>query len=569
MEFHSFQSRLLFFFITLLSLALVATHLFVDLASKSNAGQVISENLKTGARIFNKLMDGRFRQLSESAWLLSGDYAFKLAYSTQDYPTVLSALTNHRDRIGADSMSLISMDGQVLADTLTGSVKPAPYTQPGLLNVAADEGAAHSMTIIGGKTYQTIIVPLLAPDPVAWISIGFLVDGRLAAELKSLTGLEVSFFIEKKGTWEPITSTIAGHIPPPSKQIMTGEPSKDPVIYEASFSGDKWLTLEIPLAHPPGADYEITAILQYSLSKALEPYKRLRAALLLIGGVGLAVSALAGIFLSSTVSRPVRLLMKQVQSIEGGDYSARVSVKRRDEIGALANAVNNMAHGLEEKEKMRSLLGKVVSLAVAEELLSKKLELGGEEREVTVLFSDIRSFTTHSENMTPNETLTLLNIYLTTMAAIIDKHGGVVDKFIGDAIMALFGAPASHEDDADRALLAALEMASALEGLNVTLEARGMPKIAMGIGINTDTVVVGNMGSQDRMNYTAIGDGVNVASRLESLTKEYAEKIIISERTLNSTRRRYDTGYLGEVLVRGKNIPVKIYALNGLARQAT
>jgi adenylate cyclase len=246
-----------------------------------------------------------------------------------------------------------------------------------------------------------------------------------------------------------------------------------------------------------------------------------------------------------------------------------VSVKRRDEIGALANAVNNMAHGLEEKEKMRSLLGKVVSLAVAEELLSKKLELGGEEREVTVLFSDIRSFTTHSENMTPNETLTLLNIYLTTMAAIIDKHGGVVDKFIGDAIMALFGAPASHEDDADRALLAALEMASALEGLNVTLEARGMPKIAMGIGINTDTVVVGNMGSQDRMNYTAIGDGVNVASRLESLTKEYAEKIIISERTLNSTRRRYDTGYLGEVLVRGKNIPVKIYALNGLARQAT
>lgn len=569
MEFHSFQSRLLFFFITLLSLALVATHLFVDLASKSNAGQVISENLKTGARIFNKLMDGRFRQLSESAWLLSGDYAFKLAYSTQDYPTVLSALANHRDRIGADSMSLISMDGQVLADTLTGSVKPAPYTQAGLLNVAADEGAAHSMTIIGGKTYQTIIVPLLAPDPVAWISIGFLVDERLAAELKSLTGLEVSFFIEKKGAWEPIASTIAGHIPPPSKQIITGEPGKDPVIYEASFSGDKWLTLGIPLVHPPGADYKITAILQYSLSKALEPYKRLRAALLLIGGVGLAVSALAGIFLSSTVSRPVRLLMNQVQSIEGGDYSARVSVKRKDEIGALANAVNNMAHGLEEKEKMRSLLGKVVSLAVAEELLSKKLELGGEEREVTILFSDIRSFTTHSENMTPNETLTLLNIYLTTMAAIIDKHGGVVDKFIGDAIMALFGAPASHEDDADRALLAALEMASALVGLNVTLEARGMPKIAMGIGVNTDKVVVGNMGSQDRMNYTAIGDGVNVASRLESLTKQYGEKIIISERTLNNTRGRYDTGYLGEVLVKGKNIPVKIYALNGLAQQAT
>jgi adenylate cyclase len=135
--------------------------------------------------------------------------------------------------------------------------------------------------------------------------------------------------------------------------------------------------------------------------------------------------------------------------------------------------------------------------------------------------------------------------------------------------MALFGAPASHEDDADRALLAALEMVSALEELNVTLNARGMPKIAIGIGINTDKVVVGNMGSQDRMNYTAIGDGVNVASRLESLTKQYGEKIIISERTLNNTRGRYDTGFLGEVFVKGKNIPVKIHALNGLAQQAT
>lgn len=566
MRFHSFQGRLLFFFITLLSLALVATHLFVDLASKSNAGQVISENLKTGARIFNKLMDGRFRQLSESAWLLSGDYAFKLAYSTQDYPTVLSALANHRDRIGADSMSLISLDGQALADTLTGGVEPVPYSHPGLLEMAADEGTAHSMAIIGGKTYQTIIVPLLAPEPVAWISIGFLVDEKLAVELKGLTGLEVSFFIERKGTWEPIASTIAGDLPSPSQLMMTGEAGKEAVIHETSSSGNTWLTLGMPLGHPPGADYKITAILQYSLARALEPYKRLRATLLLIGGVGLAVSALAGIFLSRTVSSPVQLLMKQVQNIERGDYSTRVSVSQRDEIGALATAVNSMARGLEEKDKMRSLLGKVVSLAVAEELLSKKLELGGEEREVTILFSDIRSFTTISEKMTPNETLSFLNIYLTSMAAIIDKHGGVVDKFIGDAIMALFGAPASREDDTDHALLAALEMVSALEGLNVTLKAMGMPKISIGIGINTDKVVVGNMGSQDRMNYTAIGDGVNVASRLESLTKQYGAGIIISEGSLNRARGRYDTGFLGEVFVKGKNIPVKIHALNGMAR---
>lgn len=565
MEFKSFQGRILFFLVSLLCALLVAVVLSVDFASKRNAERVITENLNTGARIFNKLIEGRFKHLSQSAWLLSGDYAFKLAYSTQDYSTVLSALINHRDRIGADSMALISLEGQTLADTLTGTSQPIPYPHQELLRQAANDGEAHATLVTGGMTYQTIIVPLLAPVPVAWLSIGFLVDERLASELKGLTNLEVSFFIDRRGGWEPITSTMTSSLPPPELLMMKNERGAATAIYHTTFAGDTWLTLELPLGRPPGADYRITAILQNSLSGALEPYKRLRAALLLIGAAGLAVSATAGILLARSVSKPVRLLTEQVGGIERGEYSARVSVGQKDEIGQLAGAINRMALGLEEKEKVRSLLGKVVSPAIAEELLNKNVELGGEEREVTILFCDIRSFTTHAENMPPRKTLAFLNIYLTTMASIIDRHGGVVDKFIGDAIMALFGAPVSSEDHADRALAAALEMVAELAPLNKTLAAQNMPNLDIGIGINTGKVVVGNMGSQDRLNYTAIGDEVNIASRLETLTKqkEYATKIIVSEQTLLKVQGHYLTEALGETLVKGKNIPVKIHSLKG------
>jgi adenylate cyclase len=191
--------------------------------------------------------------------------------------------------------------------------------------------------------------------------------------------------------------------------------------------------------------------------------------------------------------------------------------------------------------------------------------LGGEEREVTVLFSDVRSFTTMCEALAPQEVLGILNRYFTRMSAIVEAHGGVVDKYVGDAIMALFGAPLANPDDADRAMETALEMCEALDELNTQQQVRGYPAIKVGIGINTDVVIAGNMGSQTRLNYTVIGDGVNLASRLEGLTKtpEYATRIIISRRTLAKAKGQYQTRPLGEVAVKGKQKPTEIYALLG------
>ncbi|HKR86417.1 MAG TPA: adenylate/guanylate cyclase domain-containing protein, partial [Terriglobales bacterium] len=151
----------------------------------------------------------------------------------------------------------------------------------------------------------------------------------------------------------------------------------------------------------------------------------------------------------------------------------------------------------------------------------------------------------------------------------VEANGGIVDKYVGDAIMALFGAPLANPDDADHAMKTALEMCKAVDELNRQWQIRGRPTINLGIGINTDVVVAGNMGSQTRLNYTVIGDGVNLASRLQGLTKqpEYATRIIISRTTLSKAKSRYQTRRLGEVAVKGKQKATEIYAL--LGREAT
>ena len=161
--------------------------------------------------------------------------------------------------------------------------------------------------------------------------------------------------------------------------------------------------------------------------------------------------------------------------------------------------------------------------------------------------------------------LEILNHYFTRMSAIVDEHGGVVDKYVGDAMMALFGAPLAGPDDADHAMETALEMSEALDELNRQWREQGRKALEVGIGINTDIVVAGNMGSRTRLNYTVIGDGVNLASRLEELTKtpEYQARIIVSSSTLEKAKKRYRTRRLGQVAVKGKQKPTEIYALLG------
>jgi adenylate cyclase len=216
-----------------------------------------------------------------------------------------------------------------------------------------------------------------------------------------------------------------------------------------------------------------------------------------------------------------------------------------------------------EKRKVSKLFGRYVSRDVYTQLMAHpdSAQLGGKRREMSVLFSDIRGFTTVTERGNPEELVSQLNEYFSRMVEIVFKHKGTVDKFVGDMVMALFSAPVDDPDHAENAVLAAIEMVKVLGELNQAWTARGMTQLDIGIGINSGDMIAGNIGSSSIMSYTVIGDNVNLGARLESLNKDYKTRIIISEATRARLTGQHDIAPLGDVVVKGKSKAVAIFEI--------
>lgn len=221
-----------------------------------------------------------------------------------------------------------------------------------------------------------------------------------------------------------------------------------------------------------------------------------------------------------------------------------------------------MIEDISGEKRMKSTMSRYMDPALADKLLAAGEEfLGGQASPATVLFADVRSFTTLSEELGAQGIVSLLNEYFTLMVDCIADQGGMLDKFIGDAIMAVFGTPFSHGDDEDRAVRAAIAMMTALRAFNHRRALDGKRPIDIGIGLNTDTVVSGNIGSPKRMDYTVIGDGVNLASRLESACKQYHAHILVSEYTVRRLKGTYRLREIDRVVVKGKTRPVDIFEI--------
>jgi adenylate cyclase len=525
--FRSFRVRMLAFVLGLLVAVQGATLFAVSRASSADARRHVNEALELTATAFRRSLGVRDEILRERARLLSSDFAFKEAAATREHDTVLSALENHRDRVGAHAMFLLTLDGTIVADTLDPERNRVPFPLRALLAAAEEDeyGEAAAIERMDGRPYQLVVLPLFTPAPTAWIVIGFVVDDAYARDLEKETRTHVTLIAGAGG--EVLASTLEPGpraALPAAVAAARAQPDKS---FDLALEGEDFVALLSPV--PVAGALPVSVVLQRSLDAALEPFLRLRALLGIVFGAGAALSVAASALLSERVTRPVRTLARAARRVQEGNYAEPVDVTQRDELGALAGAFNHMQRGLAERDRVRSLLGKVVSPAIAEELLSREIELGGEERVVSVLFSDVRNFTSLAERASPREVVELLNRYLTRVSAIVERHGGVVDKYIGDGMMALFGAPLAHDDDPERAVRCALEMTRSLDDLNRELATR--EPLAIGIGIHTDRVVAGNMGSLDRLNYTVVGDGVNLASRLEGLTRRYGVAAIASEAT--------------------------------------
>ncbi|MGH8592173.1 MAG: adenylate/guanylate cyclase domain-containing protein [Gammaproteobacteria bacterium] len=556
-QFRSFRARLFAFVVGLLVLMHGAVLLSVHAANLRGARSQIDEALELTAAAFRRSLRVREQILVEKARLLSSDYAFKQVAATKDPATIRSALENHSARVGADAMLLLDLSGDVVADTLRlepGACAPA---RRALVAAAMNDefGEASSIQPLGDTPYQLVIVPLFTPEPSAWIAIGFAVDDRFALELQQETRTQVSLLRRGPAGWYAFCTTLAE---PARRELERQLPDAMPAKARSlsfAIAGNEYVSW-IEAIEEGGIP--VLAVLQRSLDEALQPFFKLRAMLLLIFGAGIALSLLLSVLLAARVTRPVAELARGARRIGEGNYVDPVEVKQRDEFGALAASFNHMMKGLVERDQVRDMLGRVVSPQIAEELLRKEIELGGKERIVSVLFTDIRGFMTVAEREQPERLVKILNTFLTGVSAAIERHGGVVEEYMGDGAKALFGAPLEHEDDARRALLAALELQKSLPRINAEVERIGGSPLAIGIGIHTGPVVAGKMGSLARLKYTVVGDGVNLASRLEGLTRLYGVTIIASEST-----REACPGFvfreLDRVRVKGRDSPVVIY----------
>ena len=559
-RFRSFRSRIVFFVLGLLALVQVAVFLTVDVTNARHARTQIADALESGVGTFRRLVDARSMQLAESVRILTGDFAFKTALATKDVPTIQSVLQNHGSRVEADLMLLVSLERTPVADAAADQPRPLSAPLVKLIETAESQERASGAITFDGRPYQMIALPAAAPFPVGWLVTGFEMDDKLAKELRQFTQLETSFVARTGGRGRLIASTL----PEPQRGVLagwleTGMPVGDGMM-STVIAGEEYLSRVVMLG---SGDDAVAVLVQRSLEKELRPFRELRMAVLLLSFAGLLLSAFGALFIARSVTQPVLELAAAARDVQDGNYERQVHIAQQDELGTLATAFNRMMKGLAERDRVRSLLGKVVSPAIAEKLLSRDVTLGGEEREVTVLFSDLRGFTTFSESRSPTEIVAILNDYFTRMSAAIEKHHGVVDKYIGDGIMALFGAPVGYDDDAGNALAAALAMQEALEEFNRDLASRGIPSIRMGIGIATAMVVAGNLGSPNRLNYTVVGDGVNLAARLEGLCKPDAlnATIIAAESTIQRAKRKFNVKPLGTTPVRGKAQAVEVYAV--------
>jgi adenylate cyclase len=277
-------------------------------------------------------------------------------------------------------------------------------------------------------------------------------------------------------------------------------------------------------------------------------------ALVLAGGA-FAAGLLATVAAARSLARSVGSVRGALARIRAGDLDARVAVDDSGEVGALQVGFNEMAAGLAERERIREAFGTYVDREVAEHILREGTALEGEEVEVTLLFLDIRGFTTFAERLSARDLVATLNRLFERIVPIVHGHGGHVDKYVGDGLLAVFGAPRRQDDHADAALAAALEIARAVE-------AEFREELSVGIGLNSGSVVAGNVGGGGRLEFSVIGDAVNLAARVESATRQTADSVLIAGRT-KELLRRTDGIELVErpgLTLKGMTKPVEIYA---------
>ncbi len=448
-------------------------------------------------------------------------------------------------------------------DTLRATQKSRNWLRPEAL-FTGKEGYVEikNSTIEGGAPLFTIGFPL-AKDDYGNVTHIVLAEIRLDKLQKVFASVSerTLYLVDNEGR-------LLAH--PDESRLLRGESFQEvPIVKSAMSSSFKQGQLRFKEnAEPFTAAYTKTALGVTTIAMVpdaviLEAARAVKREAIYTAGQIVSVALFFIFLFSITMTAPIESLAELANQVATGNFNVKASVRSRDEVGQLGEAFNHMIEGLIERDKVKTMFSKFHGSSVADDLLKGDLQLGGSKKLVTVFFSDIRDFTKFSEGHTPEQVVEMLNEYFQIMVKIINNHGGIVDKFIGDAIMAVWGAPQGTERDSQNAVKACLEMRLALAKLNESRAERDKVPIKIGMGLHRGEAISGTIGSEERMEYTVIGDTVNQASRIEASTKAFGTDLLLSDELADAVREEFILEEAGTVEVKGKSEPLKLYKVRG------
>ncbi len=328
---HSLRAHIALVFVVLMLVAQAAAYFVINSVIVKNAHRGAEDQFAVAERVFEQVLHGNSEQLIQAAGVAAADFGFRQAVATYDNKTVASALQNHGDRIHADIVMLVDLDGKLIADS-----EGTAFSFPNLIKTAAHKGDASSFGMIGGRAYQLVAVSVKAPITVAWVVMGFVIDDALARQMSGLTSLDVSFLsVDDAGKWGVLASSLPGDVRVTLKN-------------QTQLADDGFVTRVVRL-HSEGRT--VAVLLERSLNEALAPYHRLQSTLLLITILGVFVSIIGSVLTARSVTRPIAALAAFSRRIGQGEYAEPLRVKHHDKIDELAQAFNQIQEGIVEREK--------------------------------------------------------------------------------------------------------------------------------------------------------------------------------------------------------------------------
>jgi adenylate cyclase len=540
--------------VALASISVIVTLIMVGVLGWLSRTQLFDEaamRVRMARRAYVADLEDRVTILKLAATLLADNEGIQRAIRDGDQSAGASEADAFTKLYPESDLVLLKKDGTVVATVGCDSKGVAS------LHLIADALAGKSTEGLSGRGCSEAHVPTyLAARPTAdgAVIVGFRFTAQRLAKIGNKVGLELAL-VNAKGELVHATPDF-----PKGAETISLDDRKMIDVGKKSYFVDAFT--DPRLVSGRGSVYRLVAARDVT---------RLKARLYNTLELAFSVVALAGLFAIWWGIRTARIMSSALSRVSGAlvrlkqqEYVKVKPVRTGDELEDLATGFNDMVDGLAERDKLKTTFGKYMTDAVVDHLMAGKVQLGGETLTATILFSDIRGFTAISEKMDAKQLVGLLNEYFTEMVDVVMREDGVVDKYIGDAIMAVFGAPVAKPDSAISAVRAAVGMRQALAELNKKLAERGEKQIETGIGIHTGEVVAGNIGSEKRMEYTVIGDTVNLASRLESATKELGVAILIGQDTYDLVKDHFELRPIKEITVKGREQPVMTYEVLGL-----